>query len=196
MITVALFIVIWFYRHLAIAIVRTSSSPQDPLFPLSLSKFSCSCRRRHLDMYCISTHRICNCRYDPAPHCQGNSIIKQLYCFKKSSSALPLSKYPAIAIIPISVSLPLSLFFTSSQCSHRDCFQTGRRNCLICLFWIATSQSIFNRGWGRDESNNIPVIPVLGDLTVTVITSIAISNSYLKIFVWQYLLPLVYTSHP
>ena len=178
MITVALFIVIWFYRHLAIAIVRTSSSPQDPLFPLSLSKSSCSCRRRHLDMYCISSHLICNCRYDPAPHCQGNSIIKQLYCFKKSSLALPLSKYLAIAIISISVSLPLSLFFTSSQCSHRDCFQSARRNCLICLFWIATSQSIFNRGWGWDESNNIPVF---SNLTITVILSVAIStSSYLE----------------
>ena len=110
-------------------------------------------------MYCISSHRNCNCRYDPAPHCQGNSIIKQLYCFKKSSLALPLSKYLAIAIISISVSLPLSLFFTSSECSHRDCFQSARRNCLICLFWIATSQSIFNRGWGWDESNPAPTTP-------------------------------------
>ena len=173
MITVALFIAIWFCRHLAIAIVRTSSSPQDPLFPLSLSKSSCSCRRRHLDMYCISSHLICNCRYDPAPLCQGNSIIKQLYCFKNrlwhchclNISPLPLSQSQCLSHCHC---------FSPSQCSHRDCFQSARRNCLICLFWIATSQSIFNRGWGWDESNNIPVF---SNLTITVILSVAISTS-------------------
>ena len=131
-------------------------------------------------MYCISSHRNCNCRYDPAPLCQGNSIIKQLYCFKNrlwhchclNISPLPLSQSQCLSHCHC---------FSPSQCSHRDCFQSARRNCLICLFWIATSQSIFNRGWGWDESNNIPVF---SNLTITVILSVAISTmSYLKNFI-------------
>ena len=122
MITVALFIAIWFCRHLAIAIVRTSSSPQDPLFPLSLSKSSCSCRRRHLDMYCISSHLICNCRYDPAPLCQGNSIIKQLYCFKNR-----LWHCHCLNISP----LPLS----QSQClCHCHCFSPPQSVAIAIVF--------------------------------------------------------------